>query len=318
MKSKQGLSNNGHSQNGQSTSNTLEPWFDHPEWYEIGFDDMTEKEADFFQAAFRKYCPFHVRRVLEPGCGSGRLIREMAHRGYEMTGFDLSQPSLDYLNRELKKQKLKATTHVANMADFKFTGKFDAAYCPINSFRHLTTEADSRSHLQCIANSLRKGGIYILGLHMAPPGCDPYCIERWYGRRGNIHVGTTLRVTASNLKERVERIRISVLVRELASGENSSSGKHAAAKNGASKNGVAKKSSASKNGVASVTAKSRVIGRLRDEFDYRLYSAAQIKQLFNSVPELELLEVYDFWYDLTDPQKLDNELSDAVFILQRR
>jgi hypothetical protein len=242
----------------------------------------------------------------------------MAHRGYEMTGFDLSQPSLDYLNRELQKQQLKATTHVANMANFIFPGKFEAAYCPINSFRHLTTEANARSHLQCIANSLLKGGIYILGLHMAPPGCDPYCIERWYGRRGNIHVGTTLRVTASDLKQRVERIRISVLVRELASGDMSSNGKHAATKNGPAINGAAKKSGASKNGVANVTATSRIIGRLRDEFDYRLYSAAQIKQLFDSVPELELLEVYDFWYDLTDPQKLDNELSDAVFILRRR
>jgi hypothetical protein len=157
---------------------------------------------------------------------------------------------------------------------------------------------------------------------MAPPGCDPYCIERWYGSRGNIHVGTTLRVTASNLKQRVERIRISVLVRELMYGDKPSKGKHAALKNGGAKNGAVKtgavKNGASKNGVANVTANSRIIGRLRDEFDYRLYSAAQIKQLFDSVPQLELLEIYDFWYDLTDPQKLDNELSDAVFILRRR
>jgi hypothetical protein len=153
------------------------------------------------------------------------------------------------------------------------------------------------------------GGIYILGLHLAPPDCDPICIERWYGRRGRIHVGTTLRVVASDPRRRVERLRISVLVREI-------DGRAQKAVNG---NGSAgNDSTAGSNGTAKLTQSSRIIGRLRDEFDYRLYSAAQIRRLFASVPELELLEVFDFWYELDDPQKLDNELSDAVFILRRR
>src|SRR5262245_51232094 len=90
----------------KSNGLVCESWFDHPEWFEIGFDDMTVKEVDFFEAAFKKYCDSPVKRVLEPGCGSGRLITEMAKRGYQMTGFDLSKPSLDYLRRRLKKLKL--------------------------------------------------------------------------------------------------------------------------------------------------------------------------------------------------------------------
>ena len=282
-----------------------ESWFDHPEWFEIGFDDMTSKEADFFEAAFKKYCDFPVSRVLEPGCGSGRLIAEMAERGYQMTGFDLSEPSLHYLRQRLRQLKLRAEVQTGDMAEFSFPGKFDAAFCPINSFRHLTNAADAKRHLECMAAALRPGGIYILGLHLNPPDSDPYCIERWYGRRGRIHVGTTLRVVASDPRRRVERLRISVLVRELEDRKKAEA-------NG-SVNGHVKRTGHSK-----LTASSRVIGRLRDEFDYRLYTAAQIRRLFASVPELELLEVFDFWYELDDPQKLDNELSDAVFILRRR
>src|SRR5205814_1288099 len=133
-------------------------WFDHPEWFEIGFDDHTGKEADFFEAAFKKYCPFPVKRVLEPGCGSGRLITEMAKRGYQATGFDLSEPSLEYLRQRLRRLKLRATAQNGNMANFRFPGKFDAVFCPINSFRHLTEEADAQRHLHCIADSLRSGG----------------------------------------------------------------------------------------------------------------------------------------------------------------
>jgi hypothetical protein len=101
-------------------------------------------------------------------------------------------------------------------------------------------------------------------------------------------------------------LRISVLVRQIQGGRQK-----------AQKNGSAN-SHANANGHFKLTSSSRVIGRLRDEFDYRLYSAAQIRQLFASVPQLELQEVFDFWYDLDDPQKLDNELSDVVFILRRR
>jgi hypothetical protein len=58
--------------------------------------------------------------------------------------------------------------------------------------------------------------------------------------------------------------------------------------------------------------------RLRDEFQLRMYTAAQIRKLFASVPQLELCDVYDFWYDIDEPLKLDNEISDTVFILRRK
>ena len=63
-------------------------WYDYPQYYDILFQDFTQHEADFIEAACRKYCPFAVRRLLEPACGTGRLITELATRGYELIGFD--------------------------------------------------------------------------------------------------------------------------------------------------------------------------------------------------------------------------------------
>jgi 2-polyprenyl-3-methyl-5-hydroxy-6-metoxy-1,4-benzoquinol methylase len=60
--------------------------YDHPQYYDIAFQAYTEREADFVEAACRKYCRFDVRRLLEPACGSGRLVTELARRGYQMTG----------------------------------------------------------------------------------------------------------------------------------------------------------------------------------------------------------------------------------------
>jgi SAM-dependent methyltransferase len=280
----------------------IESWYDHPEWFEIGFQDVTKQEADFFEEAFKRWCKFPVKRVLEPACGSGRLVVEMARRGYDMTGFDLSQPSLDYLERELKRRKLKANVLKADMTKFHLPKRFDAAHCTYNSFRVLTTEAAAKSFLQCTAAAVRPGGLFFLGLHLAPPGIDPLCVERWTGERGRTKITTTLRIVASDLKRRVERLRISVLVREFGkNGKSSGNGAVHRSKAGNSQNGSAVH-----------------VQRLRDEFDYRLYTVAQIRQLFKSVPQWELVDTFDFWYKIDEPQKLDNDLVDALFVLRRR
>ena len=76
-------------------------WYDYPAYFDLAFRDETQPEADFIEAACRKYCDFPVRQLLEPACGSGRLIVELAKRGYELTGFDLNQSMLDYAERKL-------------------------------------------------------------------------------------------------------------------------------------------------------------------------------------------------------------------------
>src|SRR6266446_7216723 len=115
-------------------------WYDYPRYYDIVFQGYTRQEADFIEAACRKYCPFAAHRFLEPACGSGRLIAELAARGYQVTGFDLSQPALSYLRRRLARRLLHAETFEAEMSDFCLSRPVDAAYSTVNTFRHLLTE----------------------------------------------------------------------------------------------------------------------------------------------------------------------------------
>ncbi len=87
----------------------------------------------------------------------------------------------------------------------------------------------------------------------------------------------TLRVLATDRRRRIERLRVSLLVR--------TDGKEL---------------------------------RLRHEFPFRMYTAAQFRRLLKQVPLLELRDVYDFWYDIDDPLRLSDELSDTVFVLRKR
>jgi SAM-dependent methyltransferase len=252
-------------------------WYDYPQYYDIAFRDDTRLEADFIEAACRKYSPFRARRLLEPACGTGRLIAELAARGYRMTGIDLGGPPLQYLKRRLARRRLRASLCQADMTDFRLASPVDAAYCTINSFRHLLTEQAARRHLQCMADSLRPGGIYVLGFHLLPPDADEQSSERWTGRHGRTGVTVTLRVLATDRRRRVETLRVSLLVR---------------------------------------TGQKEL--RLRHEFQFRLYTAAQFRRLLAAVPSLELCDVYDFWYEIDHPLELNDDMGDSVFILRKR
>jgi SAM-dependent methyltransferase len=253
-----------------------ESWYDHPRYYDIAFCGETVQEADFIEAACQKYCPFPVKNLLEPACGTGRLVTEMAARGYQLTGFDLSLPSLQFLRQRLKRRKLQANILAADMTDFSLAKPVDAAFCTFNTFRHLTTEEAARSHLECVANHLRPGGIYILGFHLFPPDADDECVERWTESSGRTKVTVTLRVLNTDHRRRLETLRVCILARE---------------------------------GDREI--------RFRDEFPFRRYTVSQFRKLLASVPAFQLRDVYDFWYEIDHPLKLDNSMADTVFILQK-
>jgi len=244
------------------------------------FRDETRLEADFVQAAARKYCDFPVRRVLEPGCGGGRLVVELAARGYDVTGFDLSGPAITYLRRRLSRRGLAANVFEGDMTRERVEPSVDLAICPMNTFRHLTSETDARHHLQSVAASLRPGGLYLLGFHLLPNDIDPESSERWTTRHGRTRVTFSLKVLDSNRRRRIETLRFRL---QVTTGHR----------------------------------QPRTL-LLADEFPLRMYTARQFSRLLKSVPDLELLDVFDFWYEIDHPLELDDEITDTMFVLQRR
>jgi len=57
---------------------------------------------------------------------------------------------------------------------------------------------------------------------------------------------------------------------------------------------------------------------LRCEFQLRTYTPRQFRRLLDSVPSLEMCDVYDFRYDIAQPFAPNNEMSYSVFVLRRR
>ena len=193
---------------------TIKSWYDYPQLYELGFLKDTPKEAKFLEAVFKKYVPFPVNNVLELGCGSGRLVCEMAKRGFSMTGLDLNPTALEYCKKKLKKLGVKGQTVVGDMTKFQFDQPFDAAVNAINTFRHLESEEAALAHLDCVAEHLKPGGVFVLSLHLLPIDGDLWGTERWAAKDEDTSVYYALTVVETSMKTRLEKLRISMLVKK--------------------------------------------------------------------------------------------------------
>jgi SAM-dependent methyltransferase len=252
-------------------------WYDHPEWYEAGFLKETPSEARFLEDVFRKYVPFPVERILEAGCGSGRLVREMARRGYAVTGMDLNQPALDYCEKSLKKLGCRAVLSKQDMTSFHFDQPFDAAFNAINTFRHLETESAAVSHIKCIAKHLRPGGVFVLSLHIVPNDGELWGTESWSVRTPEYNIKYSLSVQSVDLEKRLETLKMTMKV-EI--GDD--------------------------------------VKKLTDLLRLRLYDVEQLKELLAKIKSLELVGVYDFWFDISDPCRLSKKSCDVVLVLKKK
>ncbi|WP_315853976.1 class I SAM-dependent methyltransferase [Crateriforma spongiae] len=257
----------------------LDDWYDHPQYFDMVFRDETPAEVAFFKEAFKRYCDAPVQRLVEPGCGSGRLVAALAAEGYQCCGLDLSEPMLRYLRSRLRRRGLSAQVIQGDMIDMPVGDQiFDAAFCTFNTFRHLSNDGDAVKHLRRVADHVRVGGLYLLGFHIIPMDADPECTERWQASAGGTKVHVTLKVIDFDRKQRRETLRVSI----------------------------------------KATRRSGAVHRVRSEFPLRLYTASQAKRLLAKVADVwTIREIFDFDYDIDSPRKFDDDLTDALFVLQR-
>jgi len=184
--------------------------YDYPKYYDLLFGSDVAAEFRFLNACFAEHAGMDVKRVFEPACGTGRLLIKLAKSGYEVAGNDLNSKAVDFCNDRLRKYGLNETVVVGDMSDFRVRKKFDASFNMINSFRHLATESQARSHLECMARALNKGGLYVLGIHLEPTSCPPMQEESWSARRGSLVVNSYMWSKGIDRKKRLEHLGLNI------------------------------------------------------------------------------------------------------------
>lgn len=108
-------------------------------------------------------------RVLEPMCGSGRLLRGFAAAGFETVGVDASAEMLSLARAHYQRMGFHGDWVQADVTSFDLDEACHLAVCPINSLAHLMTNADMLSHLGAMSRNLYEGASYWIQLDLKDP-----------------------------------------------------------------------------------------------------------------------------------------------------
>ena len=104
-------------------------------------------------------------RVLDIASGAGRHSLELARRGYDVTGLDLSE----YLIKEARtackraeEKPLRVHFIKKDMRHFNFKGRYDLAVNLFTSFGYFDNDIENFSVIENASSSVRKGGWFVL------------------------------------------------------------------------------------------------------------------------------------------------------------
>lgn len=132
---------------------------------ELTYDVHYSAWADYIEAHFRRR-GIPGRTVLDLACGTGSLTRELAQRGYEMIGVDLSP---DMLSQAAEKNRDVAGTPpmflCQPMEELDLYGTIDACVCCLDSVNYVTDPKKLRRAFQRVHLFLMPGGLFLFDIN---------------------------------------------------------------------------------------------------------------------------------------------------------
>jgi 2-polyprenyl-3-methyl-5-hydroxy-6-metoxy-1,4-benzoquinol methylase len=124
------------------------------------FTQGTVGEVDFVE---REIEGDRSKRILDIACGTGRHAIELAKRGYQVTGFDLSEGQLRLAREKAAAAGVSVEFHRRDATQPHFNQEFDAAimFCE-GAFPLMETDEKNHAILRHAGAALRPGGKMML------------------------------------------------------------------------------------------------------------------------------------------------------------
>ena len=122
------------------------------------------KWADYIEGLFKRN-DSKPSMILDLGCGTGSFCIEMAERGYEMIGVDLSPEMLSCAKAKALEKKLDVLYLNQDITRFELYGTVDAIVCLMDSLNYITYKNDIKRVFNLVNNYLNPGGLFIFDLN---------------------------------------------------------------------------------------------------------------------------------------------------------
>ncbi|MFO0558207.1 MAG: methyltransferase domain-containing protein [Polyangiales bacterium] len=121
--------------------------------------------------------------VLDVGCGIGRQAVELATRGYEVLGLDLSLAMLSRASDNAQNRGAKLNFLQSDMLEMEFTELFDAAYCVGSTFGFFDDDKNA-DVIQRLHRALKPGGTLLLEVINRDCAAQQHPAMTWYEADG--------------------------------------------------------------------------------------------------------------------------------------
>ena len=138
--------------------------------------------ADFIESRFEKYSHKHPTSLLDLACGTGSMTVELARRGYDMTGVDISDEMLSEARAKCDSERFahKVLLVRQDMRELELYGTVDAAICCLDSFNYLTDTKSLARTLAHLHNYIEPDGLLVFDMNA------PAKFERVYGENAYV------------------------------------------------------------------------------------------------------------------------------------
>lgn len=134
-------------------------WFNSPYYHQLYFNRDNNEAAAFIDKLINYLKPEPGSKMLDVACGKGRHSIQLANKGFDVTGIDLSD---DSINEALRAQTDSLHFFKHDMRLPFWINYFDYAFNFFTSFGYFKTRREHDNAIRTIAQSLKKDGSFVM------------------------------------------------------------------------------------------------------------------------------------------------------------
>lgn len=133
--------------------------------------------ADMIETCFDRFSESRPEIILDLACGTGRMTRELAKRGYDMIGVDGSS---DMLNEAYMGGTERILYLLQDMREFELYGTVGATVCCLDSLNYLLSQKELEKTFSLVHNYSDSDALFIFDVN------SPYKFENVYSNNAYV------------------------------------------------------------------------------------------------------------------------------------
>ena len=142
----------------------MQPYTGFASVYDMFMDNVPYEEWAVYVKKLLKNNGIEQGLILELGCGTGSMTRQLATKGYDMIGIDNSEEMLQVAREKGNEDSTGILYLCQDMREFELYGTVAAAISVCDSMNYILSEEDLLQVFKLVNNYLDPNGVFIFDL----------------------------------------------------------------------------------------------------------------------------------------------------------